>query len=93
MAEVIYKKLYGFGSERINGQVLKGEEYVRIQKRCTVDSGMEMGKNPQQLLSEELTLTHFLILLTIFFQRLGLEVEDEKLEEKLDAHVTIQQLP
>jgi len=30
MAEVIYEKLYGFGSERINEQVLKGEEYVRI---------------------------------------------------------------
>ena len=54
---------------------------------------METGKNPQQLLSEELILTHFLVLVAISFQRLGLEVEDEILEEKLDVHVTTQQLP
>ena len=54
---------------------------------------METGENPQQLLSEELILTHFLVLVAILFQRLGLEVEDEILEEKLDIHVTTQQLP
>jgi hypothetical protein len=49
---------------------------------------METRNNPQQLLSEKLTLTHFLTLVARLFQRLGLEVEDEKLEETLAVHVT-----
>jgi hypothetical protein len=54
---------------------------------------METRNNPQKLLSEELTLTHFLILVARLFQRLGLEVEDERPEEKLAVHVTAYQLP